>query len=247
MKSIQIPLLFSLVFLLLCQTLISSMNKMENPYMENIHIQDEDFKTNQVKPQKNSSIQLIPYISLGLLVIPPSWEDLGFKDLENCSNCKTERNQFSYGLGFQGFYNITNDFSIGIDLGWSYLFNYKETLDNMLVHVIEVYTGNIQEFHFVGLIKYSFLNNNYFISGGAGLSLVNEYYKYEYFDFDYWIPDKTEEKDFPEMNFILTGSAGTNIRITNSLAIPIMMRLDLITRYGIMLNLSGTVGLNLNL
>jgi hypothetical protein len=196
-----------------------------------------------INEYKSAIIQFSPYFKLGLLIVPPTQDDLGYESWAGCTNqCSNDMKTFNYGFGLKLFTPFKGNFlKVGLDLGWQTLFKNNNSLsgDNN----ISLYLDQENEKYLFGLISYSFNDNLFELQAGAGIHIVSWTYKYDFINYDNY-PDVHTEKGDSDLHFGGTVSGGINLKITDAIELPIMIRLDLIKRYGALINLSTTVGIN---
>ena len=191
--------------------------------------------------QKGVSFAARVYGRLGYLVVSPSPSDMGYftvggRDTSDFSSSS----KLDLGLGGQFLVSpgaITgNALKFGVDLGGQTLFS-----DEVDRWYGDDPAGDVHKDHefavyALGIVEYSPPGLPLLLQGGVGGYQV-------YWSWTQDTPGGGDEDSGTGTNLGLMGAVGYRVKLGPNLALPLMARLDYISRYGSLLGLSVTAGI----
>jgi hypothetical protein len=195
-----------------------------------------------------SQLGIRPYGKVGILLTPPSADDLDYKSAAGENMDKyLDMNKTDFGVGMQLLLNKTVSESFrkttwGLDVGFQKLFSSKfDTHSSDLASIYEDYsTDNESDLYALIFAEFRSEKSPLFFQAGGGVHLVfwsfNKHYSSIY---------TTEENSSGGSAFDLGlfAAAGTNLKSNGKLQIPVLVRLDCILRYGLLVMPSIMVGI----
>lgn len=198
----------------------------------------------EAAPAAGKGFIIRPYAKVGLLLTPPSADDLGYTDVDDSSLEEyLDMNAFNFGGGAQFLLSLPRNpnLRIGMDVGFQTLFS--STFDTGAGGDSTIYTDYNKDSEFavslLGIVEYLPAGSGLILQGGLGGHFVFWTWR-DVYESKYQSKDETESgMDF---NFGLMAAAGLNLLGGQRLSIPILLRLDYIMRYGGYFNASLVFG-----
>jgi len=182
------------------------------------------------------------YGKLGYLLTPPNTADLGYSvdGVAGGLDDLQDVNQTTYGFGFKVFSANKNNRAFGGDIGTQKLFLSKIEYETSSTVYTDYQTDREWELYINGLIRFKKAEKPFFFEAGPGLHVVfwdwESYYSSTY--------QSTSDSDGgTELNFGIVAEAGLKIETSKAISIPISVRSDMIFRYGVLWQISATVGI----
>jgi len=204
----------------------------------------------QVQPEvalpvsRKGSFSLRPYGKIGKLLTPPSAADLGYFEagggnLDEFLSVATA----NFGGGIQLLFSLNpeNTMHFGVDLGAQKL--YSSTFNLGTSDIVYEDIQNEKEFvaYLLGLLELRPRRSPLFLQVGAGMHLVYWSWDHTYSE-KYYEEHKKNSGLEVNMGFLL--STGLDIPLGKWISVPIMLRMDGLMRYGMLLNVSLSIGLS---
>jgi len=196
-------------------------------------------------PAGHKKLSFRPYLKLGLLLTPPSAADLGYVnvdenvDMDQYLDVKTA----NYGAGLQAFLSLPNNpgLKLGVDFGLQKLFSSRfDTGTADLPYIYEDYHDeNEFDIYLLGLVELAPRGSPLFVQAGLGGHFVSWSWTQNY---ESKYQSIHETKSGLGFNFGLMAAAGMNLRIGDSISVPISFRLDYLARYGALITAGVVVG-----
>jgi Bacterial SH3 domain len=204
----------------------------------------------QIKPEvafptsRKRSFSFRVYSKSGMLLTPPSATDLGYSSVDNVSLEEyLDLAAFNFGGGVQLLFSLNpeNTMNFGLDLGAQKLFSSIFDTGTSDIVYEDIHHENEFSFYLLGLFELRSPQSPLFFQVGVGMHCV-------YWSWDYTYSGKYsnayEEDSGLEVNvgFLLAG--GFDIPVNDKISVPVMLRMDGLMRYGVLLNLSLSIGLS---
>lgn len=196
-------------------------------------------------PAGQKKFSFRPYLKLGLLLTPPSANDLGYinvdknVDMDQYLDVKTA----DYGAGLQFFLSLPKNPSLklGLDFGVQKLFSSRfDTGSSDLPYIYEDYDDeNEYDIYLVGLAELTPRGSPFFLQAGLGGHFVSWTWTQNY---ESQYQSKHETKSGLGFSFGLMAAAGMNLRISDGISLPVSIRLEYLARYGALLTAGFVVG-----
>lgn len=187
-----------------------------------------------------SGLTLRPYVRAGLNLTPPTLEELEYSGPTIGFEQRT--NPIAAGAGAQVLMQREN-LKIGLDVGAGSLFR------NLVINDVPgIGTSNHldQEFSIYTLaLVEKMLTETVFVQGGAGLHFCPWVYEYYYESENY--RDQRTYYSGVGTSFAIMLAVGTEIPISSNVNLFVLAKLDGIIRYGLMLPITGNIGLSFDL
>jgi len=189
-----------------------------------------------------------PYVKFGSLLSGPGADDLGYTDVDGANLDEyLKMDKGNYGLGAQFLFDVketpTSVYRAGFDIGIQSIFKSKfDTGSSDLDFIYESYDEDSEySFYMLGVGEYSPNKLPFVLQAGLGIHYVywswasnhDSKYSYEY--------DATSGSGV-NIGFLLAG--GLDLRVNEKMAVPVMLRIDSIFRYGTETTVSLLVGLD---
>jgi len=184
-------------------------------------------------------ITVIPYARLGLNMLPPSMDDLDY--IGDWSGADIKINPLSSGAGVQVKVD-KNGLGLGIDAGISTMFFHKVIHDQGVG--VSTYTQDEYSIY-LKVFAQKGLGDMFFVQGGAGVHFNPWFYEYYYDSVNY--TDSWDESSGSYTSFALHVALGTEVPLTPKVKLFLLGKLEGIFAYGIMLPISGNIGLSYSL
>lgn len=181
-------------------------------------------------------ITITPYARLGLNMLPPSMDDLDY--VGDWSGADIKINPISSGAGLQVKLD-KNGLGLGIDAGATTLFFHK------VVHDQGVGVSTYTEDEYSVYLKFfaqKGLGDLFFVQGGVGVHINPWFYEYYYDSANY--TDTWNSSSGTYVSYALHLAVGTEIPLSPKVNLFLLGKLEGIFAYGIMLPVSGNVGLS---
>ncbi len=196
-------------------------------------------------PAGQKKFSFRPYLRAGLLLTPPSANDLGFKSVD----ANSDLDQFltvkkgNFGAGLQMFLPLSKNPSLkwGLDFGAQKLFSSRFDLGIQNIPGIyeDYHLESEYEIYLLAIVELTPAGSPFFIQGGAGGHFVK--WSYE-FNFEGQYDSEHKTGGGMDFNFGLMAAAGTNLRISDGISLPVSIRLEYLARYGALLTAGLVVG-----
>lgn len=193
---------------------------------------------------RKKSFSLRPYAKMGMLLTPPSAADLGYIEVDGGNLDELlDVATANFGGGIQLLFSLNpeNTMHVGFDLGAQKLFSSVFTLETSDIVYEDIHNENEFAFYLLALLDLRSRRSPVFFQAGAGMHLVSWYWDYTYSG--KYHDEYTEESGLEvSMGFLLAG--GFDIPVNERISVPIMLRMDGLMRYGMLLNVSLSIGLS---
>ncbi len=193
---------------------------------------------------RKGSFSFRPYAKMGMLLTPPSAADLGYIEVDGGNLDELlDVATANFGGGIQLLFSLNPEktMHVGFDLGAQKLFSSVFTLETSDIVYEDVHHENEFAFYLLALLELRSRRSPVFFQAGAGMHLVSWYWDYTYSG--KYHDEYTEESGLEvSMGFLLAG--GFDIPVTEKISVPIMLRMDGLMRYGMLFNLSLSIGLS---
>jgi len=193
---------------------------------------------------RKKSFSLRPYAKMGMLLTPPSAADLGYIEVDGGNLDELlDVATANFGGGIQLLFSLNpeNTMHVGFDLGAQKLFSSVFTLETSDIVYEDIHNENEFAFYLLALLELRSRRSPVFFQAGAGMHLVSWYWDYTYSG--KYHDEYTEESGLEvSMGFLLAG--GFDIPVNERISVPIMLRMDGLMRYGMLLNVSLSIGLS---
>lgn len=193
---------------------------------------------------RKRSFSLRPYAKMGMLLTPPSAAGLGYIEVDGGNLDELlDVATANFGGGVQLLFSLNpeNSMRVGVDLGAQKLFSSVFTLETSDIVYEDVHNENEFAFYLLALLELRSRRSPVFFQAGAGMHLVSWYWDYTYSG--KYHDEYTEESGLEvNMGFLLAG--GFDIPVNERISVPIMLRMDGLMRYGMLLNVSLSIGLS---
>jgi len=193
---------------------------------------------------RKRSFSFRPYAKMGMLLTPPSAADLGYIEVDGGNLDELlDVATANFGGGVQLLFSLNPEktMHVGVDLGAQKLFSSVFTLDTSDIVYEDIHHENEFAFYLLALLELRSRRSPVFFQAGAGMHLVSWYWDYTYSG--KYHDEYTEESGLEvNMGFLLAG--GFDIPVNERISVPIMLRMDGLMRYGMLLNLSLSIGLS---
>jgi len=193
---------------------------------------------------RKKSFSLRPYAKMGMLLTPPSAADLGYIEVDGGNLDEfldVATANFGGGVQLLLSLNPENTMHLGVDLGAQKLFSSVFDLGTSDIVYEDIHHENEFAFYLLALLELRSRRSPVFFQAGAGMHLVSWYWDYTYSGKYH---DEYEEESGLEVNMGFLLSGGFDIPVSERISVPIMLRMDGLMRYGMMLNLSLSIGLS---
>ncbi|MCX6575784.1 MAG: SH3 domain-containing protein [Candidatus Aminicenantes bacterium] len=193
---------------------------------------------------RKRSFSLRPYAKLGMLLTPPSAADLNYIEVDGGNLDEfLDVATANFGGGIQLLFSLNpeNTMRVGVDLGAQKLFSSVFNLGTSDIVYEDIHNENEFAFYLLALLELRSRRSPVFFQAGAGMHLVSWYWDYTYSGKYH---DEYEEESGLEVNMGFLLSGGFDIPVNERISVPIMLRMDGLMRYGMMLNLSLSIGLS---
>jgi hypothetical protein len=193
---------------------------------------------------RKKSFSLRPYAKMGMLLTPPSAADLGYIEVDGGNLDELlDVATANFGGGVQLLFSLNPEktMHVGLDLGAQKLFSSVFTLETSDIVYEDVHNENEFAFYLLAVLELRSRRSPLFFQAGAGMHLVSWYWDYTYSG--KYHDEYTEESGLEvSMGFLLSG--GFDIPVNERISVPIMLRMDGLMRYGMLLNVSLSIGLS---
>lgn len=197
-----------------------------------------------IAPSSGGRFIIRPYAKVGLLLTPPTADDLGYEEVGGGSLEEyLDMNAFNFGGGAQFLMSLPGNpkLRIGMDVGFQTLFS--STFDAGAGGGGTIYTDYNKDSEFainlLGIVEYLPAGSGLILQGGLGGHFVFWSWR-DVYESKYQNKDETETGT--NFNFGLMAAAGLNLLGGQRLSIPVLIRLDYIMRYGGYINASLVFG-----
>jgi hypothetical protein len=194
---------------------------------------------------RKRSFSFRPYAKMGRLLPPPSATDLNYIEVnrENLDEfLDVDTDNFGGGVQLLFSLNPENTAHVGVDLGAQKLFSSVFDLGTSDIVYKDIRNENEFGFYLLGLLEFRPRRSPLFLQVGAGIQVVSWYWESIYSD-KYTDVYKKEESGL-EVNMGLLLAGGFDIPLGQKFSVPIMLRMDGLMRYGLLLNVSLSIGLS---
>lgn len=196
-------------------------------------------------PAGHKKLSFRPYLKLGLLLTPPSADDLGYEivddvvDLDQYLDVKTA----NFGAGLQAFLSLPNNpgLKLGVDFGVQKLYSSRfDTGASDSPYIYEDYDDeNEFDIYLLGIVELVPQGSPLFVQAGLGGHFVSWSWTQNYESKYQSIHETESGLDF---NFGLMAAAGMNLRVGDRISVPISLRLDYLARYGALITAGFVIG-----
>ena len=199
------------------------------------------FPVTLITAQKGLNVR--PYIRLGVLLTPPSTEDLGYFVIGDPGGLDDfqDISVLNYAMGVQLLKGLSEGPSIGGELGIQNLFN--SVIDHGVSSLSDLSLDTDREWDvYLGpLVEFQMDNSPLYFQAGLGVHVVYWQYISEY---DGTYVDEYYTDGGIGTSVGINGTAGFRLKISDSFSMPIALRTDVIFRHGILLQAGILVGLD---
>jgi len=193
---------------------------------------------------RKRSLSFRPYAKFGVLATPPTAADLNYLNVDSVNlDQYLDVATFSFGGGVQVLFSLSPDNTInfGLDLGAQKLFSSIFDLGSGDIVYEDIHHENEFSFYLLGLLEFRPRQSPLFFQGGLGMHLVSWYWDYTYSG---KYSDEYKEESGTEVNLGLMLAGGLDLPVNERISVPIMLRMDGLLRYGMLLNISLSIGLS---
>lgn len=187
---------------------------------------------------------LRPYVWFGTTLTSPSADDLGYvsADVDDLDSY-LDFSRTNYGAGLQLFFPSATRVRFGADIGMRKLMSAEFNTGSSDISFIDEDFDTQDEYDIavLGLAEYALPQSSFFLQGGAG------------FHFVYWSWESNYSSDYSfsysgssgtDTHVGLMGAFGTIVTLSPNLAMPLLVRIDYIARYGATMPVTVMAGLN---
>lgn len=193
---------------------------------------------------RKRSLSFRPYAKFGVLATPPTAADLNYLNVDSVNlDQYLDVAAFSFGGGVQVLFSLSpeNTINFGLDLGAQKLFSSIFDLGSSDIVYEDIHHENEFSFYLLGLLEFRPRQLPLFFQGGLGMHLVSWHWDYTYSG---KYSDEYKEESGTEVNLGLMLAGGLDLPVNEKISVPIMLRMDGLLRYGMLLNVSLSIGLS---
>jgi hypothetical protein len=193
---------------------------------------------------RKRSLSFRPYAKIGVLATPPSAADLNYINVDGADMDQyLDVAGFNFGGGVQVLFSLSpeNTINFGLDLGAQKLYSSIFDLGSSDIVYEDIHHENEFSFYLLGLLEFRPRQLPLFFQGGLGMHLVSWYWDYTYSG---KYSDEYKEESGTEVNLGLMLAGGLDLPVNERISVPIILRMDGLMRYGMLLNISLSIGLS---
>ena len=188
-----------------------------------------------------------PFAGIGTLMGAPSASDLDYVDADGGDlNQYLKQKKMSPFAGVQVLVPFKPRLRLGGELSYRRLFSSTFNTGSSDISFINTDYDTDAEYDLavLGIIEYQPASSMFFIMGGAGMHIVRWTFDSEY---DSKYSYSSSSYGGSGTNLGIMGAGGVRLPLSPTLSMPVMARFDYIMRYGGMIPLSLTAGLEFSI
>jgi hypothetical protein len=191
------------------------------------------------------------YVKAGILVLAPSAEDLDYSTIGGGGDAWTrDWTKTGLGIGAQLLTPISTGnakkkpMRVGVDVAFQKLFSVKSNLPTYENVYLSEHHDSESSLSILGVGEYALPGTQFFMQGGLGIHMVFWSWTYEHHGS---AGSVYKDDGGTGISPALMVGGGTLLPVNEQMSIPIMIRADVLFRYGLMASIGVATGINFSM